>query len=193
MWAAGHDLWSPNLISECVRLLEDEPRAVIAFASSKWIDADGNPLARYLGWTDTRGMDRVARFYAVLWGNMHPVLGVIRSEALRRIGRIVRGAGADLILLSELVLQGHFVHARAAFWCRREFREHETHEQRMNRYQHALSNFFLSRFFPLMHLPLQLIRVVLCSQITWFEKACILLTLIPVLPVRYLTGRKRHD
>lgn len=30
MWAAGHDLWSPDLVSACVAALEAKPSAVIA-------------------------------------------------------------------------------------------------------------------------------------------------------------------
>ena len=135
MWASGHDLWSSNFISECVKSLENRPDAVVAFGASKWIDAWGNPLARFSGWSDTSGMDRVARLHAVLWGNMHAVLGVIRTEALGRAHELKATAGADLIFLSELVLQGHFVHATATYWSRRDCRGSETNEQRIKRYQ----------------------------------------------------------
>lgn len=194
MWASGHDLWSSNLISECVKTLENRPDAIVAFASSKWIDPWGNQLARFSGWTDTSGMDRVARLHAVLWGNMHAVLGVIRAEALERTHELKATAGADLILLSELVLQGHFVHAPAACWSRRDCRGIETHEQRIKRYQSpefGLSKSTLDRVFPLVRLPFELIRVVLRSRISWSERMCILFSILPALPVRYFTGRKR--
>ncbi|MDH3671273.1 MAG: glycosyltransferase family 2 protein [Gammaproteobacteria bacterium] len=196
MWAAGHDIWSSNLISECVSLLSSEPQAVIAFGSSQWIDDHGNPILRSSGWTDTRGMDCVGRFHSVLWGNMHPVLGLIRAEALRRARTVIATAGSDLILLCELVLQGHFVHATKASWYRRDHRGKETHEQRMERYQSrefGLSRSLRSKSFPLFHLPFELFKAVLRSRITWFEKMCILFTLMPALPVRYLTVRKQQD
>lgn len=195
MWASGHDLWSPNLVSECVKLLEQEPEAVIAFGSSRWINAQAKPLRRFSGWTDTRGMDSVARFYSVFWGNMHPILGVIRTESLHKTLGILETAGADLILLTELALQGHFVHATAASWYRRDFREVESYTQRMKRYQgrtYGLSKSLYSKIFPLMRLPFELIKSVLRSKITMLEKFCLLFTLLPALPVKYLLTRKRQ-
>jgi glycosyltransferase involved in cell wall biosynthesis len=192
MWASGHDLWSPNLLSQCVALLESEPEAVIAFASGTWIDATGQGLAKVFGWTDTRGMDPVARFFAVFWGNMHPILGVIRTDVLRQT-RFLSCAGTDLIVLSELALIGHFVHAPAASWSRREIRGPETHQLRMKRYrsrQYGLSSSWLDLVFPVLRLPLELIKVVLRSRASWFEKLGILLILFPSLPVKYVIGRR---
>lgn len=192
MWAAGHDLWSPNLISECTGVLENHPDGVIAFGSCTWIDASGKPMARASGWTDTRGMDPVARFFSAFWGNMHPILGVIRLDALRRT-RILACIGSDLLMLSELALMGHFIHSHSASWFRREFRENETYQDRMKRYrstEYGLSRSWLDRFFPVVRLPIELFKTVLRSRVSWFEKLGILGILIPSLPVKYVIGRR---
>lgn len=192
MWASGHDLWSSNLVSECVALLEAHPDAVIAFGASQWIDAAGQPYPKFSGWTDTRGMEVVARFFTVFWGNMHPVLGLMRVDALSRARELQSMAGADLILLLEMVLQGHFVHATAAHWSRREFRSTESHDQRIKRYQSSefgLTKSFADRFFPLARLPVELIRVVLDAEIPWSRKYFILLILLPSIPVKYFVSR----
>jgi glycosyltransferase involved in cell wall biosynthesis len=195
MWAAGHDLWSPKLISDCVHLLEAEPAAVIAFGSCKWVDASGQPMLKASGWTDTRGRDAVGRFFTVFWGNMHPIYGVIRLEALRK-ARLLSCVGMDLVLLSELALIGDFVHATAALWSRREFRQAERHQERMNRYrstEYGLSHSPVDRMFPLARLPLELARAVLRSEISWLEKLAILGILMPSLPVKYVIGRRQRS
>jgi glycosyltransferase involved in cell wall biosynthesis len=192
MWASGHDLWSSNLISECVHLLESEHNAVIALGSCVWIDVSGQPMARSSGWTDTRGMDVAARFFSVFWGNMHPILGVMRLEALKR-ARFLSCAGTDLIMLSELVLAGDFVHARLASWSRREIRDDESYQERMKRYRsshYGLSRSLLDRLFPVARLPLELIKAILRSHISWFEKLAILAILVPSLPIKYVIGRR---
>ncbi len=194
MWASGHDLWSSNLISEGVRLLESCPEYIIAFGSSNWIDADGAEMSKFSGWTDTRGMDSVSRFYSVYWGNMHPILGLIRADILKRAYRKVDVVGGDLILLLGLVLQGHFVHATSAHWTRRQQRETETHAQRVKRYQSAefgLARSLIDSFLPLIKLPFLIIATVVRAHTSWFVKLCILVTLLPALPVRYLAGRRR--
>ncbi len=192
MWASGHDLWSENLVSECTRSLEHEAEAVIAFGTSAWVDATGNPLASTSGWTDTRGMDPVARFFSVFWGNMHPILGVMRVDALRK-ARYLSCAGTDLITLSELVLMGHFLHVPTTSWIRREFRSTETHQDRMKRYrssEYALSASVLDRTFPILRLPFELVRSVLRARVTWLVKLGIFAILIPSFPVKYLLGRR---
>lgn len=192
MWASGHDLWQPNYVSACVKLLEREPEAVIAFGCSNWIDAQGNPMLRTSGWTDTRGMESIARFHSLLWGNIHPILGLIRVDALHKTRGFLNIAGADLILLSELILQGHFVHAIETSWSRREFRGGENYQQRMARYrgqEYALSRAFIDRLSPLLRLPLELVRSVLRSRISISEKLLLLLSLMPVLPAKYLVTR----
>jgi glycosyltransferase involved in cell wall biosynthesis len=192
MWTSGHDLWAPDLISECVRLLEAEPEAVIAFASAAWIDVMGNKIMRTSGWTDTRGLDPVARFFSVFWGNMHPILGVIRTDALRKV-RMLSCAGTDLVMLSELVMMGHFVHARLTSWSRREPRPAETHQERMKRYrsaQYGLSRSLLDRVFPVLRLPIELVKAVWRAPLGWFDKAAIFVILFPALPIKYVVGRR---
>ncbi len=192
MWAAGHDLWSSNLVSECVRLLESEPSAVIAFGSCAWVDHLGARMAKRSGWTDTRGMDATARLISVLWGNMHPMLGLMRREVISRV-RILPIPGADLVLLAEMALVGDFVHATAACWSRREFRDPESYKMRMARYASrdvAIIQSLFTRLFPVLRLPFELVRSVLRSNVTTFEKVCILIALPPCMLAKLLVVRR---
>ncbi|MCC7410826.1 MAG: glycosyltransferase family 2 protein, partial [Gammaproteobacteria bacterium] len=189
MWAAGHDRWSANLLSQCVAALEARPAAVIAFASCRWIDGDGNALERESGHTDTRGMGAIERFFAVYWGNMHPVLGVLRRSSLARAREVQATAGADLVLLTELALMGDFVHVSDALWSRRDFRVERDYADKLRRYrsrEYALVRSPLARLFPLAALPLALARNVLRARLHLVDKLCLLALLAPSLPIRYL-------
>lgn len=195
MWAAGHDRWSPGLVSECVGLLESEPTAVLAYASSAWIDAAGQRMEKTWGWTDTRGMSPVGRFFTVFWGNMHPIYGLIRMQALRRVP-FLACAGTDLLILCQLALTGDFVHARSAEWSRREFRKAESHRDRLKRYrsvEFGLSRSMLDRLFPMARLPLELAGAILRAPISWYERLGMLLVLLPSLLLRYLIGRRHRS
>ena len=194
MWAAGHDLWSPNLVSECVRQLENEPDGVIAFGCCTWIDAAGRKMARSSGWIDTRGMVPSARFFSVFWGNMQPIYGVIKTGALKKVP-FLSCIGTDLLILSELTLVGHFIHATTAEWKRRDFRDLESYRDRMQRYcssQFGLSRSFLDRLFPTVRLPLEIAKIVLRSRVSWLEKVGMLLILLVSLPLRYIIGRQER-
>ena len=192
MWASGHDLWDPTYISETVALLEMYPKAVIAFGSSVWIDENGCRLPRFFGYTDTRGMTVVARFFTIFWGNMHPVLGLIRRSALSKKRTVISTVGADLVLLSRLALQGDFIHAPCVKWQRREFRGEENHAEKLRRYRRAdcgLTHSVIDKSFPLVRLPLEIIRNVLFSSLKTVEKIFVLIALLASLPIRYFSGK----
>jgi len=193
MWASGHDLWTPNYVSESVALLEMTTTAVIAFGSSIWIDENGHQLPKFSGYTDTRGMNPITRFFMIFFGNMHPILGVIRKSALDQTQTIVSAVGADLILLSELALQGDFVHATRTHWQRRDFRHESNHAEKLKRYrssEYGLTRSLYNVYFPLFRLPLELARNVIHSELRTLEKVAVLLALVASLPVRYLAGKQ---
>jgi glycosyltransferase involved in cell wall biosynthesis len=193
MWASGHDLWSPNLVSECVAALEARPDAALAYASSSWIDEQGRPLSRESGWYDTRGSDAIVRFFMAFWGNLHPILGLIRAVYLRELPKIHACAGADQIVLAELALKGDFLHVAGASWWRRQPRAKESHRDRMQRYtsdEFGLATSWLDRRLPLLRLPLEQLRAVARSRMNFAEKLAVLIALPPTFIVRYLAGRK---
>ncbi len=196
MWAAGHDEWSADLVSESVAVLEANETASLAFATSHWIDEHGVQDNRDTDYPDTRGMSLFRRFFVVFWGNMHPVLGVIRLDHLRRTESIQSFAGADLVLLSELVLMGDFVLAPNARWQRRDVRSKENHSERMRRYtnkEYGQANTSLDKSFPLLKLPFALIATVWKARLPFLRRLILLLALLPLLPARYIIGRRQAN
>lgn len=194
MWAAGHDLWSGTYVSSCVRLLEARTHAVLALGCSRWIGEEGEPLSKESGWTDTRGLGPVERYATILWGNMHPIYGLIRREALQGL-QLRNTVGADLILLAYLALVGDFLHAADAEWRRREFRNEASYAAKLKRYRSSefrIAASPLARLFPLARLPFELMRSVLASRLSWGERLAILALLVPSFPVRYYAGRRRN-
>jgi hypothetical protein len=192
MWASGHDLWDSNYIRENVQLLEKCPEAVVAFGSSVWIDENGGRLPRFFGYTDTRGMAVVARFFTIFWGNMNPVLGLIRKSVLNKKRAVISAVGNDLVLLSQLALQGDFVHIPDTTWSRREFRHEATYTEKLKRYRGedcGLARSTFEKFFPLIRLPLELMRNILLSNLSRIEKVAAMIALIASFPIRYLTGK----
>lgn len=189
--AAGHDRWSENFIAECVAELESNPDGVLSFGTNFWIDGSGEISEKKTGWIDTREMDPVARFFAVLWGNMHPIYGVIRTAAIQQVYKVPPGPGADLIQLERLAFLGDFIHARDAKFYRRAAREEEGFEARMARYKgddRIIGKGVLS-WFPLARLPISLMGVVWGSGEQKGMKILMSFAVVPLFFVRYLVGR----
>jgi glycosyltransferase involved in cell wall biosynthesis len=194
MWAAGHDVWSQDLVSSSVASLEENAGASIAFATSYWIDEAGERQDRDTDYPDTRSQSVIGRFLTVFWGNMHPVLGLIRVSHLRQSRGLQNFVGADLVLLSELILAGDFVHAPNAWWNRRDVRKKESHSERMERYtgdEYGVAKKPLDKRFPLLRLPFALFSGVWISRIAWYNKAALLVLLLPLMPLRYIVGRRQ--
>lgn len=196
IWAAGHDLWSPNLISECVAALEEDGTASIAVAPSWWIDQNGNRDDRDTSYPDISSKGVFSRFFTVLWANMHPVLGLMRSEYLATTRNVQTFAGADLVLLTEMNLRGPFVPVPDASWQRRDVRAKESHDERMERYtgeEYGQAKGSVDHRFPLLRLPFGLIRAIWDSPQPFVTRVLLVLALLPVMPFRYIAGRRKRS
>lgn len=193
MWASGHDLWSPRSVSLCADALEKRPGATVAYGPGEWIDADGNSLERESGSYDSRGMGTMDRLFMTFWGNLHPVLGLIRANSLKSIPRIHACAGSDQIVMAELALRGEILYIPDARWSRREPRGHETYRDKMKRYTSAdfgQTGGWLDRTLPLLRLPLEILRAVWRSDLRLTGKIASTLALVPAFLVRYISGRR---
>lgn len=121
MWAAHDDIWEPNFVSRCLKVLRHYPSVVLCYPQSDFIGPDGEQLWAPLSSFDTRGMNLIARFHVVFWGINYnfPIHGLIRSEALKRTRLLKNILGSDIILLTELSLLGHFAHVPAPLFHNR--------------------------------------------------------------------------
>lgn len=190
LWAGGHDVWSSNMISQCAMALECHPGAVIAVPESRWIDASSQPFGDRASVLDTRGMEPLARVFTLLWANMHPIYGLMRTAVLRSSGPIPNFPGADLVLLLRLIIQGDFVPASSALWSRRQARTRETFEDRQRRYRS--SEFKIGKpVFPMARLAYEILKIIWSSKLPISDKLAFTLAFPSLLPARYLVARRR--
>jgi len=149
MWAAGHDLWSPNYL----------PPAQSSWSSTRTRCCDrlqrvdrrcGGALEPGVRLDGHARLDPIARYATVLWGNTHPIYAMMRRDCLHGL-RLCTTVGTDNILLAHLALRGDFLHAPDAVWQRREFRNETSYAAKLQRYGSAearLSAGRLARLFP---------------------------------------------
>ena len=126
-WAAHDDLHRENYLESCLRLLGDNPDAVLAHSNAAFIDENGelfpfdagngsyiDPKTGVQERTDSAEIgDRAAavnRFWQVLsrarWGTH--IFGVIRRQALMQTRLHANFHTSDRTLLAELALLGRF-------------------------------------------------------------------------------------
>ncbi len=136
-WAAVDDTYGPSYLESCVRLLDENPDAVLAQTEVICVDDKGLPFDRdaatsafiipgttlkyFIDPIDV-GESRFAvrRFYDVLFRcrSNAQIFGVIRREALAMTGLLPNFLGSEKATVLELSLLGRFAQDRAPLFYR---------------------------------------------------------------------------
>lgn len=122
MWAAGHDLWSPELISRCVSTMERDPEIAICYGRGVRIDNEDKVLGLAPNSMDLRGMSPAERLDQLVnnisGGDI--VYGLMRLDLLKNL-ELKMGWGQDQVILAELALKGSIAHiAEPMFFWRQK-------------------------------------------------------------------------
>lgn len=120
-WANCDDELRPGYLERCVAALDHDPRVVLAYPQTDFVDADGELLDIVdPGWELlTDDVAERLRFAIVSDRWMNAVLGVIRTDALRHTRLMRRYAGSDARLMAELATLGTFVEIPDHLFIRR--------------------------------------------------------------------------
>jgi glycosyltransferase involved in cell wall biosynthesis len=108
--ANADDLCSPDLVAQCVGVLDRRPEVVLCYGKTTLIDGAGQTLRPYEDRLHLPSASVTERFRQALErvGLVNVLQGVIRAEALRRTALIDNYLGADMVLVAELALHGQF-------------------------------------------------------------------------------------
>jgi GT2 family glycosyltransferase len=109
MWTAHDDALGEDYVRRCVEALDQNPDAVLAFANTQLIDANGERLGQFSNHCDNTSPS--SRFRSLMRGQTccDAVFGLMRMETLKQTGLHGYFAGSDLVLLGELALHGRFI------------------------------------------------------------------------------------
>ena len=130
-WAPHDDLYEPTYLEQCVKTLDDAPTdVVLCYPKTTLIDKNGADLGPYDDRMDIRDAtpsERLRRLLGLAGSWCHAVVGVIRSDALRKTRLIGAYGGGDNVLLAELALQGQFWEIGDHLFQRRVHEESSLH------------------------------------------------------------------
>jgi glycosyltransferase involved in cell wall biosynthesis len=192
MFAGGHDLWSSDFMSICMKTLQEYPEAVLSFASTVWIDKSNQQIKKNSPFYDTRGCKPVERFMYVLWGAMNPIYGLVRMDAMKKARLNTQVIGGDLIILSELSFMGQFVYNPEAIWFRRMQHGEETIQQKAERYKISLFSKTTGILTVLLYIriPFELWWSIAKAKIRLKDKIYMFMISMVAFPVKYLISKK---
>ncbi len=120
-WASDDDLYGPELLRRCIEALDARPEVVLAHCATAFIDEAGEitnvesyPLRTDVG-------DVVVRFRSLLYTQGgDDIYGVIRTSAMRAVGRHGSYHLADRVIVAELALHGRFHQVDEPLYFRRD-------------------------------------------------------------------------
>ena len=128
-WAAHDDRCRSDFLGNCVKVLDRDSKAVIAYPESYVIDEHGNVLAEYndhLSLSKETPHERLSAYlrrnFIGRQGLCNPIFGVVRSAELKKTKLIQNFLGSDLILLGHLSLLGCFTEVPGRSFERRVHR-----------------------------------------------------------------------
>lgn len=136
-WANHDDIYAPTYLERCVAELDRCPETVLAYTRSAKIDAAGTvvaPLMSGLGLDDPSPARRLRHYHELSheidrragWGEHDieglwiPAYGVIRTDILRKTGRIGPYISSDTVLIEELLTLGAFAEVEEQLFYKRD-------------------------------------------------------------------------
>ncbi len=109
-WASADDLSGPELLTRCVEVLDREPRVVLAYPKTRFIDERGRCFSDYDDGLHLQSPKARERFRQVLkrLRRCNALYGLMRAEVMRRTRLLGTYMAADVVFLAELSLYGTF-------------------------------------------------------------------------------------
>lgn len=121
-WAAADDLCAPSLLSECIKVLDQDSTVILCYSKTRIIDENGEILADYDPKLNTNSPKPHERFRDLIcvdhWCTQ--IFGVMRRSILEATPLIGGYVESDRNLLAELGLWGRFHEVPEYLFFRRE-------------------------------------------------------------------------
>lgn len=190
--AGGHDMWSLNYLKNLSKELDENKNAVLTYARTQWIDHDGKNIDRATTLLDTSGLSSIGRFVSLMFSNQHYVMGLARTADMKKTRKQLEIIGSGEIFLQELAQIGDFVLVENERWFRREVRDIESGENRLDRYKRMLfsNNFTMCRFLFFPHLQMMIVYFGLpfvIKNISWKARV-LLISTYPLIVAKLFSG-----
>jgi glycosyltransferase involved in cell wall biosynthesis len=111
VWFCHDDQWAPDFLQKHVDAMERNPDLASCYSRTTFVDAEGAPIYSIVGRPDLTGSDPVRRFreflrYHTPTNECSQVLGLFRSDVLRKTRLMGIYPSSDMILLGDVCLRG---------------------------------------------------------------------------------------
>lgn len=109
-WANYDDVFAPESLSSCKKILDQEPSVVLTYPKTILINEQGKIISEYednLHLQACKASERFAQVYQRI-GMVNVIYGLMRADFLRQTGLLRNFPSGDIPLVAELALYGKF-------------------------------------------------------------------------------------
>jgi glycosyltransferase involved in cell wall biosynthesis len=110
-WSAHDDIHDPQYLEQCLNVLTSEPDVVAAHSRTRFIDGEGEEIARTFGLNAFDDQRASRRLLDVILSHHDYTFdfSVIRTSIMTQLRPQTPGLYSDMVLLAELSLRGRMV------------------------------------------------------------------------------------
>jgi glycosyltransferase involved in cell wall biosynthesis len=124
-WAAADDVITPEFLDACLSVLVNDPRVVLCYPRTVFIDEIGKEIGEYSDEMELVGDTALARYRQFHTrfrkrDKCNAIFGLVRSSALGSTRLIDRFVSSDIVLLGELALLGKIHEVQQPLFFRRD-------------------------------------------------------------------------
>jgi len=119
-WVAYDDALAPDFLQKCVAALDQNPGAVLCQSLINLIDENGDTIGIYDSGVYGARSSTIFRNVVLTSHWCTELLGVIRSDALRKAAPYGHHHGSDEIMIAELSMMGSFLRIEEPLFLNRE-------------------------------------------------------------------------
>ena len=178
IWAGGHDIWGPEMVTECVKVLKRNSEFALAVPIVKWIDEKSDFLDKLHCIIDTSSKSTPAgRVEKYLKDYIYctAIYGLHRKRSLLQTIPLPDTLGPDVVALARIAGGGHIVPVDSS-WYGRRLRVNESSIQRQLRHLKVLKVKGLAAKFPNTMFRLSFFSEVLRIKGSFYERMKLIYT-----------------
>lgn len=135
--ANADDFWSPQMLGDSLQVLESDPAVALAYPMMTLVDESGVESHRYSRRLHLVEPDPVSRFRRALdeIGLVSQLMGVMRTETVKKMRRLRNVPGEDVPFVCEMSLYGKVFQTDAYQYFRRMHPESSSFERKSRDHQ----------------------------------------------------------
>ena len=190
LYARGDAFYSAGVLGKCIKYLEKNKNAVLAYPIPNWVNSDSDVIEKkHISYYSSEDCNMIYRSILSIWNKPFQLYGLIRTDIIKPFylnNKLF--IGHDNAFVFYLSLNGYFGLIKDENWYRRFNYKNESYHLRMERYKNNFlkDNQSFSSKYPNMFLAFKMIEIILNFNCNILMKLILILIAFFNAPLRLI-------